>query len=264
MSSSVSGSKALKWAQGLSGLAGLVVIIELLPRVGLVSARYLPPFSSMASSLVVQAGRAPFWQALAETVKAWAIGLAIAMVLGIVLGIVIGRSPLLRALTSSTIEFLRPIPSVALIPLVVLLYATRIESTLILVVYASFWQVLIQMLYGVQDVDPVVRETARSFRIRPLSQIRYVLWPTALPYVMTGFRLAATVALVLTITAELVIGSPGLGKEISLARSSGAVAQVYALVIVTGVLGVLVNVLTRLLERRILAWHPSLRSEVPV
>jgi NitT/TauT family transport system substrate-binding protein len=72
--------------------------------------------------------------------------------------------PVLRALTASTIEFLRPIPSVALIPLVVLLYGSRPASALVLVVYASFWQVLVQVLHGVADVDPVARDTARSYR----------------------------------------------------------------------------------------------------
>lgn len=237
-------------------------MLEVLPRVGLVSPRYLPPFSEMMQALSDELGQAEFWSALLETLKAWGIGLAIALVLGIGLGLVIGSVPLLRALTSSTVEFLRPIPSVALIPLVVLMFGTRIESTLVLVVYASLWQVLIQVLYGVQDVDPVVHETARSYRLGPLTQIRHIIWPTALPYVMTGFRLAASVALVLTITAELVIGSPGLGKEIAVAQSSGAVSLMYALVIVTGILGVLVNMLARAIERRFLAWHPSQRAEV--
>ncbi len=71
------------------------------------------------------------------------------------LGVVIGSVPLLRAVTASTIEFLRPIPSVALIPVAVLLYGTGMASTLLLVVYAAFWQVLVQVLAGVQDVDPV-------------------------------------------------------------------------------------------------------------
>jgi ABC-type nitrate/sulfonate/bicarbonate transport system permease component len=79
---------------------------------------------------------------------------------------------------------------------------------------------------------------------------------------MTGFRLAATVALVLAITAELVIGIPGLGYEIAQAQSAGNVPTMYALVLVTGVLGVLVNLAARALERRALAWHPSLRGEV--
>ncbi|MFA1551134.1 ABC transporter permease [Actinomadura chokoriensis] len=250
------------WALGLTGLLCLMAVVELVPRTGLVQERFLPPFSEMVSALVDQAGTSAFWQALLETLRGWAIGLAIAMAAGVVLGIVIGGVPLLRAAMSSTIEFLRPIPSVALIPLAVLLYGTEMRSTLLLVVYASFWQILLQVLYGVQDVDPVARETARSYRFRPLTQVRTVIWPTALPYVMTGFRLGAAVALILEITGELVIGSPGLGKQIAVAQTSGAVASMYALVIVVGLIGVVVNVIARTTERRVLRWHPSVRREV--
>jgi ABC-type nitrate/sulfonate/bicarbonate transport system permease component len=238
-----------------------VVVLELLPRTGVVAPRYLPPFSAMMRALVEELGSAAFWAALLATLRGWSLGLAIAVIAGIMLGILIGSVRPLRAATASTIEFLRPIPSVALIPLAVLLYGTDIASVLLLVVYASFWQVLIQVLYGVADVDPVARETARSYGFGAWAQIRHVTWPTALPYVMTGIRLAAAVALVLAITAELIIGSPGLGSEIALARSAGAVEQMYALVIVTGLIGVTLNVLARMLERRVLAWHPSVRTE---
>lgn len=248
---------------GLAGLLALVAVLEVLPRAGVVDPRFLPPFSDMMAALGAELGSAEFWAALGHTVRGWAIGLAIAMAAGVVLGIVIGSVPLLRAATSSTIEFLRPIPSVALIPLAVLLFGSSPESTLLLVVYASFWQVLVQVLYGVQDVDPVARETARSYQFSAWTQVRTVTWPTALPYVMTGFRLAAAVALILEITGELIIGSPGLGKQIAVAQSSGAVDTMYALVIVTGLFGVLVNLLARMLERRSLHWHPSVRAEVP-
>jgi ABC-type nitrate/sulfonate/bicarbonate transport system permease component len=80
---------------------------------------------------------------------------------------------------------------------------------------------------------------------------------------MTGFRLAAAVALILAITAELIIGSPGLGREIAVAQTSGAVPAMYALVVVAGLLGVGVNLAARALERRLLAWHPSARREAP-
>lgn len=250
------------WLLGLAGPAGLVAVVELAPRAGLVDERYLPPFSTMVAALAEQAVTAEFWRALLETLRGWAIGLAIAMVAGVVLGIVIGGLPLVRAALNSTIEFLRPIPSVALIPLAVLLFGTDMRSTLLLVVYAAFWQVLVQVLYGVQDVDPVARETARSYRFRAFTQVRTVIWPTALPYVLTGFRLGAAVALILEITGELIIGSPGLGKQIAVAQSSGAVAAMYALVIVVGLIGVVVNVIARATERRALRWHPSIRTEV--
>jgi ABC-type nitrate/sulfonate/bicarbonate transport system permease component len=178
-------------------------------------------------------------------------------------GVLIGAVPVLRAATASTVEFLRPIPSVALIPLAVLLYGTALGSTLLLVVYAAFWQVLVQVLYGVADVDPVADETARSFRFTAWARIRYVLWPTSLPYVFTGIRLAASVALVLAVTTELVIGSPGLGNLIGVAQTSNAVPSMYALIAVTGLLGVAINLAARVGERRLLRWHQSVRGEVP-
>lgn len=255
---------ASDWFLELAGLLTMLAAFEVVPRLGLISERYLPPLSSVVGSLAELVGEQEFWFALGSTLRGWGIGLTIAMVCGVLAGVVIGSTRPIRVLTASTIEFMRPIPSVALIPLAVLVYGTGIKSVLLLVVYAAFWQVLIQVLYGVQDVDPVASDTARSYRLGRWGRIRYVTWPTALPYVMTGFRLAATVALILAVTAELVIGAPGLGREISIAQSSGAVDQMYALIIVIGLIGVLVNTLTRRLERQVLAWHPSVRREAPV
>ncbi|KOU54863.1 ABC transporter permease [Streptomyces sp. MMG1533] len=247
--------------RGLAGLAGLVAVLEVLPHVGLVSADYLPPASETGRALWHLLAEDTFWTALGDTLTGWAVGLAIAVGAGVVAGVAVGSMPLVRAATASTIEFLRPIPSVALIPVAVLLYGTDLRSKLLLVVYASFWQVLVQVLAGMQDVDPVADDTARSYRLGRWGRVRHVMWPTALPYVMTGVRLAATVALVLAVTAELVIGSPGLGHELAVAQTSGAVPQVYALVLVTGLLGVAINLVARAVERRALHWHQSNRRE---
>jgi|SRR5256886_11082617 len=250
----------------LPGAAGLLTfggLLELLPRIGLVPATYLPPSSRIAQALADEARRPQFWTALGDTLRTWLIGLAVAVAAGLLLGVAIGSVPALRTATASTIEFLRPIPSVALIPLAVLLYGNGIRATLVLVVYAAFWQVLVQVLHGVGDVDPVARDTAESYRLGRLARVRYLIWPTALPYAVTGIRLAASVALVLAITGELVIGTPGLGNEIAVAQTSGAVPAMYALVVVTGLLGLAANLVTRAAERRILAWHPAQRAEVP-
>ena len=251
----------------LLGVAGLVVfaaLLEVVPRLGLVPIHYLPPLSRIAVALAGEARYGAFWAALGDTLQTWLIGLGIAAGAGVVVGVLIGAVPLLRAATASTIEFLRPIPSVALIPLAVFVFGFSMKSTLLLVVYASFWQVLIQVLYGVADVDPVARDTARSFGLGRWARTVHVTWPTALPYVFTGIRLAAAVALILAITAELVIGIPGLGAEIGVAQQSGAVPRMYALVVVTGIFGVIVNVGFRAAERRLLSWHASVRGEVPV
>jgi ABC-type nitrate/sulfonate/bicarbonate transport system permease component len=255
--------KTLAWLQASIGLIGFAAVLELAPRIGLVSPRYLPPFSVIAAALATELQQGNFWAALAFTMRSWAIGLSTAVLAGAVLGIVIGSFAWLQAVTRSTIEFLRPIPSVALIPIAILLFGTTLQSNLVLVIYASFWQVLVQVLSGVQDVDPVARETAQSYRFSHWALIRHVVWPTTLPYLMTGIRLAASVALILAITAELTIGTPGLGRELALAQSGGAVAVMYAYLIVMGLIGVLVNLAARGLERSIMPWHPSLRSEEP-
>ncbi|KMS76673.1 ABC transporter permease [Streptomyces viridochromogenes] len=249
---------------GAAGLAAFLALGEAVPRLGLVKEAYFPPTSRIAAALVDEVADAAFWSALGDTLTGWALGLAIASCAGVVVGVVVSIVPYLRDATASTIEFLRPIPSVALIPLAVLLYGTELKSVLLLVVYASFWQVLIQTLYGVQDVDPVAEETARSYGLGTWARVRHVLWPTALPYVMTGVRLAAAVALILAITTELVIGAPGLGRQIAVAQTSQAVPEMYALIVVAGLLGLLVNVGARTVERRALAWHQSVRGEVAV
>ncbi|MBW8819196.1 MAG: ABC transporter permease [Streptomyces sp.] len=251
-------------ALGAAGLAAFLALGEAVPRLGLVKEEYFPPTSRIARAFADELSDSAFWTALGDTLTGWALGLAIAVSAGIVIGVIVSVVPYLREATASTIEFLRPIPSVALIPLAVLLYGSELRSVLLLVVYAAFWQVLIQTLYGVQDVDPVADETARSYGLGTWARIRHVLWPTALPYVMTGVRLAAAVALILAITGELVIGAPGLGARIAVAQNSQAVPEMYALIVVTGLLGLLVNVGARTVERRALAWHQSVRGEVTV
>lgn len=248
--------------RGTIGVLVLVMIAELAPRTGLVDETYLPPFSRMVAALIQEMGRGVFWQELGATLSGWALGLTIATVFGIALGLTIGSIPILRELTASTIEFLRPIPSVALIPLAILLFGTDMRSTLLLVLYSAFWPVLLQVLYGVRDVDPVARDTARSYRFSTFTQVRMLTWPTALPYIMTGFRLAASVALILELTGELIIRSPGIGRQIALAQGAGAYDTMYALVIVAGLIGVAVNGFARVIERRALRWHTSIRRDV--
>lgn len=246
---------------GALGILAFLALWEAAPRLGAVPGRYLPPASEVLLSLGARAATPAFWTAVGDTLAGWALGLAIAFAAAAVLGLALGSLPRVRAFTTSTVDFLRPIPSVALIPLAVLLYGTDLRSTLLLVVYACFWLVYVQVLYGVADVDPVAEQTARSYGLGPLARVRHVVWPTTLPYLMTGLRLAASVALILSVTAQLVIGSPGLGREIAVAQSSGAVASVYALIVATGALGVLINTGVRALERRVLHWHTSVRGE---
>lgn len=248
---------------GALGVAGFLIGWQLLSVLGFFDPTQLPSAADTFGQLGVLLLDLEFWRNIGRTLLAWAIGLAIATVAGTALGTLIGMVPVLRRATHTMVEFLRPIPSVALIPLAVLIYGLQMPAALIIIVYASFWQVLVQVLYGVADIDTVARDTARSFRLPRGEQLRSLVLPTAMPYLMTGLRLAAAVALILAVTAEMTIGNPGLGRQLTVAAGIGNITTVYAIVIVTGVLGLVVNLGFRAIERRALSWHQSVRGEEP-
>jgi ABC-type nitrate/sulfonate/bicarbonate transport system permease component len=244
------------------GVATTLVLLELLTRTDTISSRHFPPPTETFAALADEAMTAAFWTAVGQTMQGWAVGLAVAAAIAIPVGIFVGSSRPLYRSVRAVIEFLRPIPSVALIPLAVLIWGSGLESKVFLAAFASTWPLLMQTLYGVQDVDPVATDTARSFGFSRLQRLRYVTLPSAVPYIATGVRISAAVALILVVTAELVIGAPGLGREVNIARQGGAVDIMYALIAVTGLLGWGVNVLFTRAERRVLHWHPSQRVEV--
>jgi ABC-type nitrate/sulfonate/bicarbonate transport system permease component len=218
--------------------------------------------TATVSELFSQLAESRFWSAIANTLQGWVLGLGIAMALGIPLGVIIGSSRWLFRALRVPIEFLRPIPSVALIPLAVLIYGTGLESKVFLAAFASFWPLLIQTIYGVQDVDPVATDTARSFGLGRLARLWHITLPGAVPYIATGVRISSAVSLILVVTAELVIGSAGLGREINTARSGGNLEVMYALILATGLLGWVLNIVTMRAEKRMLRWHPSQREVV--
>jgi len=252
---------ARKIALGCAGIVGFLITWQLIPTLGILNPAIFPPATVVLAQLGENLRDLEFWRNVGRTMTAWGLGLLIATLLAVVLGTVIGLVPFLRRATHTTVEFLRPIPSVALIPLAILMFGIRLQAALVIIVFASFWQVFVQVLYGVADVDTVARDTARSFGLSRGSRIVNLVFPTASPYVMTGLRLAASVALILAVTAEMTIGNPGLGRQIVFAQSAGDYVQVYALVIVTGLLGLLVNMVFRLVERRALWWHQSVRGD---
>ncbi len=246
---------------GVSGVLTFLVTWELASRTGIVDPTYLPPASSVIRALVENAGLTGFWLAVGQTVRSLALGMLIAFALAAPLGILIGLSPFLQRATRSTVDFLRPIPSVGLIPLAQLLLAVPLQQSLLLITYCAFWQIFIQVLYGVADVDAVAMSTARSYGFNWWQRVRDVVFPTMLPFLVTGIRLAAAVALILALTAELVIGTPGLGNQIARARDAGLYSSTYALVLATGLLGVVINLVVRAVERRLLSWHQSVRGD---
>jgi ABC-type nitrate/sulfonate/bicarbonate transport system permease component len=247
------------WAPGLVGILAVLVLVELLTLSGILDERYFPRVSADLATLVTELGTASFWTAVGQTLRAWAVSFGLATAAGILVGAFVGLTDWLHSATRVVIEFLRPIPSVALIPLAVLVFGTGMQSAVFLATFASLWPILIHSVYGVRDVDPLAIDTARSFGIPRTARLLKVILPSSIPYIVTGLRIGSTTALILVITAQLVIGTPGLGQEINVARSGGNLELMYALTIATGLLGWLLNGFFVALERRVLHWHPSQR-----
>jgi ABC-type nitrate/sulfonate/bicarbonate transport system permease component len=256
----LAGGRRSGWWLPLLGIAAAILVFEVLPRVGVVDRRFLPPASEMFGALFRMVSDGSLWEPVLQTLQGWALGLGTALLIALPLGILIGSVFLLFMSTRTIVEFLRPVPSVALIPLAVLVFGAGLESKWFLAAFAATWPILLQTLYGVRDVDPVALETARSFGIRTPERLWRVVLPSASPYILTGVRISSAVALILSVTAELVLGAPGLGQQINIARQSGAVADMYALIIVTGLIGWGLNILLSIAERHLLHWHPSQRE----
>lgn len=228
---------------------------------GVLDPRLYPSPWSIAGAIPRQFASERFWTAFSATLTTWLIAVAIVVVLGILIGILIGSSTLLFQLTRLVIEFLRPIPSVAILPLILLLLGPTDQTKIILAVYAGFWPMLIQTIYGIRSADPVLIDTATSFGLNRFQVARRVVLPSSLPYLATGLRISSALALVLTVTVEIIIGVQGLGREIFINQSAAAVADMYVLIIVTGLLGLGINELFRLVEKKALSWHQSQRTE---
>lgn len=244
----------------LGGVAALLVVLEVLSRTGVLSRDSFPPVSEIYRSLSGLVGGTPFWVEVGRTMQGWAVGLCVAVLLAVPIGMLLGSSRIAFAMSRLVIEFLRPVPSVALIPLAVLVYGSGHEMKVFLVAFATFWPILFQTIYGVQDVDPVARDTARSYGLGPMARFVHITLPSAAPYIATGLRIASAIALILALTAELVVGAPGLGRAIAVSQISGSITQMYALILATGLIGWGLNSLFKAVERRLLRWHPSHRE----
>jgi ABC-type nitrate/sulfonate/bicarbonate transport system permease component len=242
----------------LSIAAGLLVW-ELVSRSGLISEDDLPAMTTTFNELWSMMHTREFWVAFGETVRGWALGLGIATLLAVPIGILLGSSEFANRALRVPVEFLRPIPSAALIPLLFLTLGTTLKSEVFLATFGAFWPLLVQTIYGVRDVDPVALDTARSFGVGRFERLYRIKLPSAVPYIATGLRISSAVSLILAFTAELFMGTGGLGQIMNVAESFGLTVQVYALALATGFLGLAIYVLFSAFERWALRWHPSQR-----
>ena len=241
---------------GLLGFSLFVVAWEALSQSGIVRQEFLPPPSTVALRLVELATDSRFVVNVVATVLAWAIALGIATAVAVPLGLVLGTIPAVRKGTAAIIEFLRPIPSVALIPLAIVLLGTGPETKITLAVYAAVWPLLLNTIQAMSDLDPVSIDTARSFGFSRRRIVATVAVPHAAPFVLTGVRISAAIALILIVSTELLAGgSGGIGQFVFDAGAGGGrMDLVLAGTVVAGLLGLAANAGLEQARRRWCSW----------
>ena len=245
-------------ARKLIGLATALAIWEAVSRLDVLDPRFLPPPSVVVARMVGLLGQRPFVLDLLATIvmSGGSRGIGLAILIAFPLGLLLGSVGVLRRAITPIVEFLRPIPSVALIPLSISVLGSGPGTKIALAVFASLWPILFNTSYALKDVDPQLIDTARSFRVRRWRIMTGVRLPFIAPFVLTGVRFSAAVALIVVISTELLVGaSGGLGQFIYLQGSNaGRMDLVLAGTVLAGVFGYLVSAALGATQRRFFRW----------
>jgi ABC-type nitrate/sulfonate/bicarbonate transport system permease component len=255
--------RAPRWVLPLVATICVLALLELIVRAGVLPEGQFATPTEVFRELGKQVQESSYWTAVWQTLQGWALGLGLAIVTAIPLGLLIGTNQWLYRSVKLVIDFVRPIPSIALLPLFILLFGIALELKVYLAALGAFFPLLFQTVYGAQDVDPVARDTARAYGLGRFRSFVFVELPGSTPYIATGLRIAASVALVVSVAAEVIVGIPGLGASVYKAQYAGQVATMYALIATSGVLGLIITFGFNRLERITLRWHPSQRGERP-
>ena len=251
------------FVRNLIGLGGFFLIWEGAVRLNLIERVFLPTPSDVGIDLVQLLAQRTFLRDVVATVLAWLIAVVVAVAIAVPAGLLLGSIPGLRAATRALVEFLRPIPPVALIPLVIITIGSGPDAKIFLAVYASVWPILFNIIYALDEIDPLLVDTARSFGNGRARVLATVALPHVAPFAFTGLRLSAAIALIVTVSTEYMAGSEvGVGAfVIQVADSVRAMGQVLAGTFVIGVIGYLVNEGLERLGKRVFRWSDTTRLE---
>jgi ABC-type nitrate/sulfonate/bicarbonate transport system permease component len=251
--------RTVPWAGAASVLAALT-IWQLASLAGVLPESSLPSAAAVFREWASLLGDGTYWAAAWATLSSAMTALLLVVLIGLPLGLLIGRIHFVRESTWFLVEFLKPIPPIAMLPLALLLWGPGTTMKLTLITYGALWPFLVQIVYGVSQVDTTALRMSRSFRLGAWLTSTRVVVPGLVPFAATGLRVAASIALIVAVVTELVGGVSGLGREIVLAHSASELSRVYALILTTGVLGIAVNFVLARVERPLLFWHPTHRE----
>lgn len=252
-----------KWIWRLASLgvaAGFIGLWQLIADLRLVSPIYLPSAAQTFAALSKGLASGDLLTGLIQTVERMFYGWFVASLLGIGVGAFIGVSAAARRYLQPMLEFLRPLPPAALIPLAIALFGLTDGMVLLVIGFAALWPMLIATIHGFSTIEPRLQDTARMLRLTKLQVIFKIALPNALPDVLAGMRLSLTYALILAIVGEMLAGRDGLGSFILHASRSFRASELYAGVLLLGVVGLLVATLLSMAERFLLQWRQNNQS----
>ena len=216
---------------------------------------YIPPVSQIFAALGRLSASGEVAGHVLSTLSRFLQGYTIAALIAVSSGIALGYFRFAYGLLETLIEFLRPMPSVAIVPVAVLALGIGDPMIVAVTVYASLWPILINTIDGVRHIEPTLIDTARTFGLSRRLILSRVILPAASPHIMTGLRISLSIALILVTTAEMIAGSRGLGFFILDQERSFNSANMYAGIIVVAALGYGLNRLFLLLEGMALGWR---------
>ncbi len=249
----MNGGAGLAWLGVLPPVA-VLLLGEAAVRLGWVSPNLLPAPTDVARTLLGFGA-----QGLADHVLASAarvgVGFALGAGLGLLTGAAVGFSRRAEALLNPSFQALRAIPSLAWVPLLLLWLGIDEASKVVLIAIGAFFPVYMGVSSGFRDVDAKLVEMARAYGLRPTEVVRQVMFPAALPAVLTGLRNGLSLAWMFMVAAELIAATKGLGYLLTDGRETGRADIVLAAILVLAVLGQLSDTLVQRLENWLLAWR---------
>lgn len=220
----------------------------------------IPLPSEVAHKLVDLGRTAKFWTSLRETVVSALVGFVCSVAVGVPLGLLNGLDKRIMLSSQFVLDFLRTIPPVAVMPLLLLVYGGSSKMVVVLIMFGAVWPLLLQTTYAMQQVSPQLKQVGVAYHLGRGDTFRFIYWPSVLPFLMAGLRIALTLSLLLAVVGGYFGQAPGLGKDLNDTLLGGDTAAMFVYAFVVALLGVLLNTAFLAVQRRLLAWHPSVRG----
>jgi ABC-type nitrate/sulfonate/bicarbonate transport system permease component len=235
--------------------AAVIYLWQIAADARLISPVFFPSPTRTFAALAAMEERGDLWRPMAATSLRMFYGWVLASLVGIVLGAAIARSGPIRAYLEPLLEFLRPLPASAIIPPAILFLGLTSKMAVTVISFGALWPVLLGAYHGFRSVDPQLAEMATAMRMPPVAFVWKVALPSALPDIFAGVRVSLAIALILAVVTEMQSAQTGLGFNILMAQRSFRSPELYAGIIVLGVLGLFTNQALIMAERRLLRWR---------